>query len=490
MYSNNNQKGENQKNEESYNNSENDEKMKNTEKMDSVKSVVEKTNENLRPVDRLSIEKSVNAESQGSKTEETGVFPNKVEEPKKRVAEENVLQKQVIEQTKDAVKKHVNASVDSNGTKKSSTKESIKKNDNEKFHLSDKDRERLIKKIKVLNKDLNLKLLAKVLYNKKNYYCELECKIFDDSYYKFYKKEEISDIDVFGIKFEEDLTCIKVGFECKSTEREGVDEILKLKGTQEYVGLNFAGLLKKRVANNVRLVANKLKIEVYDENEIERKVESLVFNYKDKIQEETTLYCLKMSIENEIKEKSKGIIFYMKSDYWTNEPYQNINTLVRGIEHISQIKEFHTYQKRYILLKLSALISITFLEIISFIVRTNYSQVNEVALDQLFGGAAMRREKERTFDLISQEIGKKLHPYPYFTEDYLNIIHWFIRELEAASMVPLCIEEIQKCFLMGIDLKSIRNKYSDFTIKLSKDILRFTSKIYKDKSILDFVYEL
>ena len=371
---------------------------------------------------------------------------------------------------------------------KSTISKDTSKNGN--FYLSDNDRQRLFKSFKPLNKDLYLKMLGKVLYNKKKYFCELECKIFDESYYKYYKKEEISDIDVLGIKFEEDLTCIKVGLECKSTTREGVDEILKLKGTQEYVGLNFAGLLKKKVSNNVRLVANKLNIELYDESEIQSKVERLVPNLQNKIQEETDLYSLRMSIENEIKQKSKGIISYTRSDFWTNQPYQNINTLVRGLEHIRGFKDFQIYQQRYILIRLSILLSLSFLEIISFIVRSNYSQSNQVALDQLFGGAVMRREKERTFDLISQEIGKKLHPYPFYTEEYLNIIHWYIGELEAASLVPLCLEEIQKCFLFGINPKTISNNYSPFTIKLSKDIIRFTSKIYKDTSILEAIYEI
>lgn len=361
---------------------------------------------------------------------------------------------------------------------------------NKPFYLSENDRNRLIKNFKILNKDLYLKLFGKILYNKKKYFCELECKIFDDSYYKYYKKEEISDIDVLGIKFEEDLTCIKVGLECKSTTREGVDEILKLKGTQEYVGLNFAGLLKKRVSNNVRLVANKLNIELYDEAEIQRKVEKLVPNLQEKVQIESAMYSLQMSIENEIKAKIRGVISYIKSDYWTNEPYQNINTLVRALEHIRENKEFALYQQRYLLIRLSILLSLSFLQIVSFIVRSNYSQANQVALDQLFGGAALRREKERTFDLISQEIGKKMHPYPYFTEDYLNIINWYIGELEAASLVPLCLEEILKCFLLGTNPKTINNNYSEYTIKLAKDIIRFTSKIYKDPDILKAIYEI
>lgn len=467
--------------------SNNEKKDDSKEKKTTVaKSISEQTNENIKHEENGS--KDINDKLPKSNSEQQAFVLEEVEE--RKINNGKQLEKQITESNVDKVEKYVDTPIENNDKHKFVAPKTTVENFSEDFYVSAIERERLIKSFKALNKDLYLKLLAKVLYNKKNYFCELECKIFDDSYYKYYKKEEISDIDVFCIKFEEDLTCIKAGFECKSTVRDGVDEILKLKGTQEYVGLNFAGLLKKRVANNVRLVANKLKIELYDEDEIQRKVSGLVPDFENKIQEEKDIYSLKMSIENEIKSKSKGLISYMKSDYWTNEPYQNINTLVRGIEHIGTIKELNVYQKRYLLIKISLLISISFLEIVSYIVRSNYSKAHQVALDQLFGGAVMRREKERTFDLISQEIGKELHPYPYYTESYLSVINWFMQELEGASLVPLCIEEIQKCFLLGIDMKTLRDKYSDFTIKLSKDILRFTSRILKEKSILNYIYEI
>ncbi|MHA2893316.1 hypothetical protein [Bacillus cereus] len=458
----------------------------NKKKVNVTQIISELANENIKQDENES--KDINGKLPKTNSEQQTFSLEEVEEQKTN--NDKQFEKELTDSNVDKVEKQISTPLENDDKHKFDTPKTTVESSNKDFYISAIERERLIKSFKALNKDLYLKLLAKVLYNKKNYFCELECKIFDDSYYKYYKKEEISDIDVFCIKFEEDLTCIKAGFECKSTVRDGVDEILKLKGTQEYVGLNFAGLLKKRVANNVRLVANKLKIELYDEDEIQRKVSGLVPNFENEVRVEKDIYSLKMSIENEIKSKSKGLISYMKSDYWTNEPYQNINTLVRGIEHIGTIKELNVYQKRYLLLKISLLISISFLEIVSYIVRSNYSKAHQVALDQLFGGAVMRREKERTFDLISQEIGKQLHPYPYYTENYLSVINWFMQELEGASLVPLCIEEIQKCFLLGIDMKTLRDKYSDVTIKLSKDIFRFTSRIFKEKSILSYLYEI
>lgn len=357
--------------------------------------------------------------------------------------------------------------------------------------LEEVTRNKLINSFKNENKDLNLKLLGKLLYNKKKYFCALECKLFDDTYTRSkYKKEEISDIDVFAIRFEEDLRCIKVGFECKSTQQNGVDEALKIKGIQHLMGLDYAGLIKKRVSSNVRIVAEKINIQLFDETEITHLVKQLIPDYEEQLKLEKQLYILCRTIENEVKQIYKGLQGFITSHFWSNKPYQNINTIIRGIERIKEDINFDYYQKKYMLTKLSILFSLSILEVCSIIVRTRYSEVREVSLDQLFGGPSSRREKERTFDAISQELGKKLHAYPHYTTDYLNLISWFIPETESASKVTLCLEAYLKCYLLDQPIGVIKDGFSNVTIKLSKDILRFISKIADDKELFKEFIEL
>lgn len=357
--------------------------------------------------------------------------------------------------------------------------------------LEEKTRNKLIGSFKNENKDLYLKLLGKLLYNKKKYFCALECKLFDDTYTKSkYKKEEISDIDVFAIRFEEDLRLTKVGFECKSTQQNGVDEALKIKGIQHLMGLDYAGLIKKRVSNNVRIVAEKINIQIFDEAELTHLVKQLIPEYEEHLKSERELYILCCTIENEVKPIYKGLQGFINSHFWSNKPYQNINTIIRATERIKEEISFDYYQKKYMLIKLSMLFSLSILEVCSIIVRTRYSEVREVSLDQLFGGASSRREKERTFDAISQELGRKLHAYPHYTTDYLNLISWFIPETESASKVSLCLEEYLKCYLLGHPIERISGSFNKITIKLAKDILRFISKIAYDQELFKEFIEL
>lgn len=358
------------------------------------------------------------------------------------------------------------------------------------IYLNDTVRGNILNSIKYINKDIDLKILGKVLYNKKKYYCEIECKLFDNSYYNKYKKEEISDIDVYAIRFDESLSEHRVGFECKSTVNNGVDEVLKIKGIQLYINFNKVGLLKKKISNNVRLIAQKLDVELYDEVELKKIVSMVVPEYNKKIESEKDFYLLCNSIEIQLKLKIKGVVSFTKGTYWTNSPEQNLHTIVRSLEHVRSIKELKEYEKVYIGLRLSLLCAISLLEIASIIVKSNFSDIENSAIDCFFGGATARWEKQRTYDLISQELGKEVSPYPYYIKDYINMISWIVLSLEDASRIPLLIEYYIKCYLLKMDYNILTKWYSDSTIKLSKDILRFTAKIMQDENIFEYIYKI
>ncbi|APM40179.1 hypothetical protein [Clostridium kluyveri] len=359
-----------------------------------------------------------------------------------------------------------------------------------KIFLDERKRDALIKSLKTINKDIDLKILGKLLYNKKKYYCEIECKLFDSSYYGKYKKEEISDIDVYAIKFDESLSCHKAGFECKSTTNNGVDEILKIKGIQVYNNLDKVGLFKKKIANNVRLIAKKIDVELYDEKELNDMVSIIIPEYKKRAESEKLLYVISTSIEYELKQQLRGIVSFTKGAYWTNSPDQNFHTIVRALEHIKEIKTLMDYQRMYIVLRLSLLLSLSILQIASFIIKTNFSNIQNCALDEIFGGTVERWEKFRTYDLISQELRKKVSPYPYYIKDYLNIISWIVSSMNEASRLPLLIEQYIRCYLLKLDYNFLTNFYSDTTLKLSKDILRFSCKILQDDKIFEHIFKI
>ena len=61
------------------------------------------------------------------------------------------------------------------------------------------------------------------------------------------KGVEITDIDVYGIKFEELLRPTKIAIECKHQE-SGFGNILKLRGISDYYGIDFPILVREKIS--------------------------------------------------------------------------------------------------------------------------------------------------------------------------------------------------------------------------------------------------
>lgn len=399
----------------------------------------------------------------------------------------------ISRQTKDITGLYDVISVKKNELQQTKKKDEIKSTDSKLetrkkdfLSLSVNDRDRLSKG-KIKNFDANLKFLTKILYERKGYYCEVECRLYEDSYFGKYKKEEISDVDVLGIKYESDLKRFRVGIECKSTSNNGLDELLKVRGLQELLELDYVGLVKNSLSNNVRLVATKLGVQLHSEKELVSILEGIIPNITESLEKESNIYIISENIENELKSEIKGIINFINSDFWTNAEYQNINTIVRVLDTFKG-KTFRSYQIKYITLRLATLLSISLLDVASLIIKSNYSNLEHVSIDMLFGGATQRREKERAYDIISQELGKRIDPNPPYKNDYLNLISWVVKDPYHSRYLPQCLDFYLQCYLRGDSYSLIAQTFSPITVKLSKDILKFISNVMgTDKVHQDFL---
>ncbi|PFN06391.1 hypothetical protein COJ51_12065, partial [Bacillus thuringiensis] len=164
-----------------YSNNEKKDESKEKE-IDESKRVNEKDNDNMKQEENLSKNTNIDDELPKKAPEQQTLILEQFEE--KEISEEKQVEKQITRSTMDKDKKPLASMVENEDKRKYTAKKPLEEKQDGNFNVSIMERERLLKNFKVLNKDLYLKILAKVLYNKKNYFCELECKIFDDSYYK------------------------------------------------------------------------------------------------------------------------------------------------------------------------------------------------------------------------------------------------------------------------------------------------------------------
>jgi len=90
----------------------------------------------------------------------------------------------------------------------------------------------------VENKDLSLKLMCKTLFKNMRYNTHYEIKLRNKSYIASYKTHDVSDIDVYGYKFNADLSFISIGAECKSGETNALEDFFKFLGIVDYYNID------------------------------------------------------------------------------------------------------------------------------------------------------------------------------------------------------------------------------------------------------------
>ena len=336
-----------------------------------------------------------------------------------------------------------------------------------------------------LNKDLPLKYFTKLLFKSMGYYCELEINIFTQSFNQKYKKEQISDIDVLGIRIENDLSIDFIPVECKSGEDGALDELLKLKGLMEYLNSHKGYLIKSKIANNAREMGEKINVSTIDQNEIRQLLNNIgLLNISDNKWVDTQL-------NNYLREKyicERAINFnrtleYLRNEYWINKNFRNIHNIIFLSTSQKDSSVYSTDEGRYTLIQLCKHLSISLLILGSYIIHKNFSNPVDKVKEYMFGGAREKREREVLFDKVNQILAGYGKTSQKFESDYIeHITEVCIRLISSpnyAKEIPACFDYYLNAYILkndGYEKDKIPNVFTSITLKLAKDILVFLCK--------------
>jgi hypothetical protein len=336
-----------------------------------------------------------------------------------------------------------------------------------------------------LNKDLPLKYLTKLLFNSMGYYCELEINIFTESFNQKYKKEQISDIDVLGVRIESDLNIDCIPVECKSGKDGALDELLKLKGIIEYFNSHKGYLIKSKIANNAREMGEKINISTIDQEEIRKLLSNIgLLNISDQ-------KWISIQLDNYLREKyicERAINFtraleYLKNEYWTYENYRNIHNIIFLFSNQKDSLIYSTDEGRYTLIKLAINFSISLLRLSSYIIHKNFNNPINKVKEYIFGGAREKRDREVLFDKINQTLsvnGNKMQKFePDYIDDITELCISLISSPNNAKRIPICFEYYLNAYILknvGFCKDEISKEFTNITLKLAKDIIVFICK--------------
>ena len=339
----------------------------------------------------------------------------------------------------------------------------------------------------ILNKDLDLKLLCKLLFKIMGYTTHFEIMVRSKSYVSAYKTHDISDIDVLGYKFNLDLSYCTVGSECKSGESSALEELFKFLGIVEICDIDTGYLIKTKIHQNAREVAIKNNFRCFTEAELRKLLLGLGIEIDKQLRIENVKYQKKQKCLKKFKSQNEKLVDYTTLDYWNKENWKNIHNITHLL-HSQNItgKLFTdsnaTIDDKFIYYYLMELFSRAVLKLISEAMVLNYADIDGAIINCLYGGAESLNEKRRINDLMTQATRENYALEPAWHNDLVSILSRFSQSTGAASKIPNLFQDVYENAFYDNSLKfepKVFSKYTDITRKFAQDLIQFIEKSCK-----------
>ncbi len=331
------------------------------------------------------------------------------------------------------------------------------------------------------NKDLNLKLMCKILFKEMGYNTYYEVRLRTRSYIESLKVHDISDIDVLGVFFLADMTPHLIGAECKSGASNALEELYKFIGVMRYFEFNKGYLIKSKIHQNARQVALDKNISCFSESELRMLLAGFDIDIDRQIKiENAKYYKLKESIIAESKENS-SLVSYILFEFWNKDNWRNIHNIIYFLSTPKQkilFKDIYPIRKLfyYFILELFAL---SMLKNVSQAIAQNYSDVESALFNFLYGGPDSVDEKIKVYDLINQYSKTNKTFSPEWERDFINLSVRFANHSVDCSHVINMIQNIRENSFFKEEIvinKQQLTRYSDLTRKYLQDIMHFLLK--------------
>jgi hypothetical protein len=332
------------------------------------------------------------------------------------------------------------------------------------------------------DKDLNIKLMCKILYDRMGFNTHYEIKLRNKSYINSFKVHDVSDIDVFGYSFNKDLSLFTVGAECKSGESNAIDEFYKFLGIGKYYHLDKAYLVKSKIHQNARQIALQNDFVCLTEAELRKMLLGFNLDVDKVLKIELAKYTKQRKFLEAFKIKSERLIDYIQLDYWNKENWRNIHNIIHILKQSTEQKDIFnevTSVDKYVFYYVSELFSFSILRNSAEAIVLNYSDFESAFGNCLYGGAEALNEKRKIQDAVNIATQKNSSFEPEWQSDLVNICTRLSQSSPSASCIPSFLKDVyENCIFtdkIKIDNKILR-KYPDLTRKFSQDILSFLNK--------------
>ncbi|WP_026679363.1 hypothetical protein [Fictibacillus gelatini] len=320
-----------------------------------------------------------------------------------------------------------------------------------------------------------------------------------DTYIDNLKKHDLTDIDVYGEHINLDFSINKYITDCKSGRNvKNTERVFWLRGVMDYTQANKGFLVKKGISSNIRLILDKLNIYAIDNtnlNELEKLYDTKEISEVFSVE----YYQEREKIVNSLSVEYKKIYQFLSQRYWYNPSHLNLAVLLTMLRKGEFYRKFSQDDKThlFLLLEIVILLSRILFECCNYVLHRNIADIPQAVLEFTHGGVNGLNNKKNIIREV-QNIIIKLYPdenvkvddneiKPFYYKSLTELIATLLTEPAMSKDIIRYLEIFQHEIITGksYDLQNIFGAtFSNVTLKLSKDIVRFYASATKvDQSI-------
>lgn len=329
------------------------------------------------------------------------------------------------------------------------------------------------------DKDLPLKLRVAALFHKMGHIAFNEVDLSTYSYQSTYRRKQVTDFDVLAVLLEQDLSSTIAVTECKSAEDRAMEHLLKLHGVQSFFGAHRAYFVQQRIDVNARDVGSRMGIVCLDAENLAALMASLEVREDVEVAVEEAIYSARARLLKEQKVELSKQTDYLKYDFWTLPDHRNIINLVRLLSQMS--KEVDLKKLSHIVLghQMVTALALAILRLTGAVVRYNITDFRESLLTALLGGSRERRDREALHDAVARIVPDGGVPLvPEFFGSLAELATRYVNAMQYSHRVVACLDEMCRRILHPPLAKDkLATKFSERTIKLSRDAIHFASDV-------------
>jgi hypothetical protein len=330
------------------------------------------------------------------------------------------------------------------------------------------------------DKDLPLKVKVAAVFRRMGYIAFSEVDLCTYTYKGSYKRKQITDFDVLGVRIDPDLEAFIAVAECKSVQDRAMEHLLKLHGVQQFFKAQKAYFVQQKIDVNAREVGAQMGVTCLDASNLDRVLKSLSIE-EDDVALERHVYDIRSSMLGPQKQQFVRQIEYLKYDFWTLPDHRNIINIARLLEQMASSAD--PTQPPHVVLchQLSTALAIAILRMSGGIVRSNIDDHQEAVLTAILGGSRERRDREVLHDTVARVVpDANFSLIPEFLVPLAELSGRYINAMTYSHRVVACLDEMSRRAVLGAKSKglpAIGELFHERTIKLARDAFFFTTEV-------------